>query len=43
MMSAMSCSSAAYFQEVGAGEKVTLTMLRNGELLTVDVVLGQQP
>jgi len=34
---------AAYFQEVGSGEQVTLTLLRNGELLTIDVVLGQQP
>ena len=34
---------AAYFQEVGSGENVTLTLLRNGELLTIDVVLGQLP
>ena len=34
---------AAYLQEVGAGEQVTLTVLRNGELLTIEVELGQQP
>ena len=35
-------SLAAYFQEVGAGEQVTLTVLRGGELLTIDVVLGER-
>ncbi len=34
---------AAYLQEVGAGEQVTLTVLRNGELLTIEVELEQQP
>lgn len=34
---------AAYLQEVGAGEQVTLTILREGTLITVDVVLGEQP
>jgi S1-C subfamily serine protease len=34
---------AAYFQEVGAGEQVSLTILREGKLITVDVILGEQP
>jgi S1-C subfamily serine protease len=34
---------AAYLQEVGAREQVTLTILREGTLITVDVVLGEQP
>jgi serine protease Do len=34
---------AAYLQEVGAGEQVTLTVLRKGELLTIEVELEQQP
>ena len=34
---------AAYLQEVGAGEQVALTVLRNGELLAIEVELGQQP
>ncbi|MGB3702418.1 MAG: trypsin-like peptidase domain-containing protein [Anaerolineales bacterium] len=33
---------AAYLQEVGAGEQVALTVLRNGELLNIEVELGQQ-
>jgi serine protease Do len=34
---------AAYLQEVGVGEQVSLTILRNGELLTIEVTLGEQP
>ena len=34
---------AAYLQKVGAGEQVALTVLRNGELLAIEVELGQQP
>jgi S1-C subfamily serine protease len=34
---------AAYFQEVGSGEQVSLTILREGDQITVDVVLGEQP
>ena len=34
---------ASYFQEVGAGEQVSLTILRDGDLLTIDVTLGEQP
>jgi S1-C subfamily serine protease len=34
---------AAYLQEVGAGEQVTLTVLRNGEVITIDVILGEKP
>lgn len=34
---------AAYFQEAGPGAEVTLSVLRNGDVLSVDVVLGQQP
>jgi S1-C subfamily serine protease len=34
---------ASYFQEVGAGEQVSLTILRDGELLTINVTLGEQP
>jgi S1-C subfamily serine protease len=34
---------AAYLQEVGAGEQVSLTILRDGTLITVDVILGEQP
>lgn len=34
---------AAYLQEVGIGEQVSLTVLRNGDLLTIDVMLGEQP
>ena len=34
---------AAYLQEAGAGEQVTLTILRNGKLLTIDVILGEKP
>jgi 2-alkenal reductase len=34
---------AAYLQEVGAGEQVSLTILRSGELLTIEVELGQRP
>lgn len=34
---------AAYFQEVGAGEQVSLTILREGKLMTIEVVLGEQP
>jgi serine protease Do len=33
---------AAYLQEVGAGEQVSLTILRDGTLITVDVILGEQ-
>ena len=33
---------AVYLQEVGAGEQVALTVLRNGELLNIEVELGQQ-
>jgi S1-C subfamily serine protease len=34
---------AAYLQEVGADEQVSLTILRDGTLTTIDVVLGEQP
>ncbi len=34
---------AVYFQEVGPGEQVSLTILRDGTLITFDVVLGEQP
>jgi S1-C subfamily serine protease len=34
---------ADYLQKVGAGEQVTLTILRDETLITVDVVLGEQP
>ncbi len=34
---------SAYLQEVGAGESVSLTVLRDGDLLTVDVILGERP
>ena len=34
---------ATYLQEVGAGEQVSLTILRGGTLITVDVILGEQP
>jgi 2-alkenal reductase len=34
---------AAYLQEAGVGEQVSLTILRNGELLTIEVTLGEQP
>ena len=34
---------AAYLQEVGPGNAVTLTILRDGKTISVDVVLGQQP
>ncbi len=34
---------AAYLQEVGSGEQVSLTILRDGTQITVDVVLGEQP
>lgn len=34
---------ASYFQEVGAGEQVSLTILRDGKLLTLEVTLGEQP
>lgn len=34
---------AAYFQEVGAGEQVALTVLRDGKTITVEVTLGEQP
>ena len=34
---------AAYLQEVGAGERVTLTILRGGEELTVDAILAERP
>jgi S1-C subfamily serine protease len=34
---------ATYFQKVGAGEQATLTILRDGTLITVDVVLGELP
>ncbi len=34
---------AAYLQEVGVGGKVSLTILRSGELLTIEVELGQRP
>jgi S1-C subfamily serine protease len=34
---------ATYLQVVGAGEQVSLTILRDGKLITVDVVLGEQP
>lgn len=34
---------AAYFQEAGPGVEVTLSVLRGGDLISVDVVLGQQP
>lgn len=33
---------AAYLQEVGAGEQVSLTILRDGTLITIDVILGEQ-
>ena len=33
---------AAYLQEVGAGEQVSLTILREGTLITVDVTLSEQ-
>jgi serine protease Do len=34
---------AAYLQEVGAGEQVTLTILRDGKSLSIDVTLGVKP
>lgn len=34
---------ASYFQEVGAGEQVTLSVLRDGTMITIEVVLGEQP
>jgi S1-C subfamily serine protease len=34
---------ASYLQEVGVGEQVSLTILRDGTLLTVEVTLGNQP
>ena len=34
---------AAYLQEVGAGEQVTLTVLRDGNSLSIDVTLGVKP
>lgn len=34
---------AANLQEIGAGEQVTLTILRDGTLITVDIILGEQP
>lgn len=34
---------AAYLQEVGPGNQVTLTILRDGKSMSVDAVLGQQP
>ena len=34
---------AAYFQEVGAGEQVSLTILRDGNLITAEVTLGERP
>jgi len=34
---------ATYLQEVGAGEQVSLTILRDGKLITVEVTLAEQP
>lgn len=34
---------AAYLQEVGIGEEVSLAVIRDGNLLTIDVTLGEQP
>ncbi len=34
---------AAYLQEVGIGEQVSLAVIRDGNLLTIDVTLGEQP
>jgi serine protease Do len=34
---------ASYFQEIGAGNQVSLTILRDGKQLTLDVTLGEQP
>jgi serine protease Do len=34
---------AAYFQEMGPGAEVTLTVLRDGDVISIDVELGQQP
>jgi len=34
---------ATYLQEVGVGGQVSLTILRSGELLTIEVELGQHP
>jgi S1-C subfamily serine protease len=34
---------AAYLQEVGVGEQVSLSILRDGNLVTIDVTLGEQP
>jgi S1-C subfamily serine protease len=34
---------AVYLQEIGVGEQVSLTILRDGNLITLEVTLGEQP